>query len=161
MILCLGIEDSFGFRYSDFGFCASDFDIRISDLFFSMVDSPIQLSFEGGTLVLVGADPTLLANLPGCRLDPRTNQFRAEVRWYRALVEHLRQQKIAYHDAARNYEPLELKHASERTPFPHQSEALDAWWRGGGAALWCFPRVQERHFLPCWRSNGPNGRRWW
>ncbi|HEV8058547.1 MAG TPA: DEAD/DEAH box helicase family protein [Gemmataceae bacterium] len=112
-----------------------------------MADSPIQLSFEGGTLVLEGADHALLATLPGCRLDPRTNQFRAEARCYRVLIEHLRQQKVAYQDGARNYEPLELKQASSRTPFPHQSEALEAWWRGGGRGIVVLPTGTGKTFL--------------
>ena len=99
--------------------------------------------------MLEGADPALLVALPGCRLDSRTNQVRAEARCYRALVEHLRQQKIAYTDAARKYEPLELKQASSRTPFPHQSEALDDWWRvAAGAGSWfCRPARARQDFL--------------
>jgi superfamily II DNA or RNA helicase len=112
-----------------------------------MTDSAVQLGFEGGTILLAGPDAALLAALPGCQLDARTNQFRAEARWYRAIVEHLRTQKISYHDDARKYEPLELKQASARTPFPHQAEALETWWRSGGRGIVVLPTGTGKTFL--------------
>jgi superfamily II DNA or RNA helicase len=111
------------------------------------VSDPIQITFEGGTLVIAGADPALVVSLPGVRRDERTNQYRAEARHYRALVEHLRLQKISYVDLARNYEPVELKQASTRTPFPHQTEALEVWWRSGGRGVVVLPTGTGKTFL--------------
>jgi hypothetical protein len=65
----------------------------------------VQLSFDGGTVVVTGPDAGLLASLPGCRLDPRTGAHRTEAINYRAVVEHLRRADIAYEDAARQYQP--------------------------------------------------------
>ena len=108
---------------------------------------PIQITFEGGTLVIAGADPALIASLSGVRRDERTNQYRAEARHYRALVEHLRQLRIPYTDSARKYEPVELKQTSERTPFPHQTEALEIWWKSGGRGLVVLPTGTGKTFL--------------
>jgi superfamily II DNA or RNA helicase len=112
-----------------------------------MADSPVQITFEGGTLVIAGADPVLTESLPGVRRDERTNQYRAEARHYRALIEQLRLQKIPYLDLARNYEPVELKQASARTPFPHQTEALEVWWRSGGRGVVVLPTGTGKTFL--------------
>src|SRR4051794_9102887 len=112
-----------------------------------MSDPLVQLSFEGGTLVLAGPDAALLASLPGSQRDERTNQFRAEARQYRTLVEHLRRAGIPYRDNARQYEPVSLKHVSPRSPFPHQSEALEAWWKEGGRGIVVLPTGTGKTFL--------------
>ena len=93
---------------------------------------PLRLAFDGGTLLVSGADPELLASLPGCRLDPRCGGYRAEAYHYRAIVESLRARKLPYRDEARSYQPTSWRLRSERKPFPHQAEALEAWWQNGG-----------------------------
>jgi superfamily II DNA or RNA helicase len=100
---------------------------------------PIHLAFEGGTLVLTGAAADMLAALPYCRHDPRTAVFRAEGRYYRALVEHLRGAKIAYEDEARAYAVTFWPLRTSRDPFPHQTEALETWWAGGGRGVVVLP----------------------
>ena len=104
-----------------------------------MGPSTIGLSFEGGTLLVSGRDLEQLAALPGCRHDPRTNICRAEARHYRAIVEHLRRQKLPYQDEARVYEPTPWPLRTSRDPFPHQTEALDAWWHSGGRGVVVLP----------------------
>src|SRR5437899_2681813 len=89
---------------------------------------PLRIQFDAGTLILSSAPDALLQQPPGCRFDERTATFRTEARHYRAIVEALRQQKIAVADEARDYEPLACKLSSTRTPFPHQQEALATWW---------------------------------
>jgi superfamily II DNA or RNA helicase len=104
-----------------------------------MDQQPIGLAFDGGTLVVSGADTDCLAGLPGCRLDPRTGVYRAEARAYRTLVEHLRRHKTPYHDGARAYQPVPWALRTTRDPFPHQTEALDTWWRQGGRGVVVLP----------------------
>jgi superfamily II DNA or RNA helicase len=100
------------------------------------VMAPIRLTFDGGTLVVSGADPE---GLPGCRPDPRSGTVRAEARRYRSLVEHLRQHRIAYQDEARAYEPVTWTLRTSRDPFPHQTEGLDTWWNAGGRGVIVLP----------------------
>src|SRR5947209_6929136 len=104
-----------------------------------MDPAPIRLAFDGGTLVVSGAEPELLAALPGCRLDPRCGTYRAEAYHYRALVESLRQRKLPYKDEARSYQPTSWRLRSERQPYPHQSEGLEAWWANGGRGVVVLP----------------------
>jgi superfamily II DNA or RNA helicase len=104
-----------------------------------MEGSPIHLRYDAGTLVLSGASAEVLEALPGCRPDPRTGSHRTEARYYRALVEHLRQQAIPYRDEARAYEPTPWPLRARREPFPHQTEALETWWREGGRGVVVLP----------------------
>ena len=104
-----------------------------------MEPTPILLTFDGGTLVVAGAPAEQLTALPHCQFDSRTNVFRAEARHYRALVEHLRRQKIAYDDKARAWEPTPWPLHAEREPFPHQTEAVATWWKQGGRGVVVLP----------------------
>ncbi len=102
-------------------------------------NSPLRLLFDAGTLVVEGPAPGEQPNLPGVRFDPRTNQFRAEAIWYRTIVEHLRREKKAYTDTARAYEPAHWRLQVVREAFPHQVEALKAWWDSGGRGVVVLP----------------------
>jgi superfamily II DNA or RNA helicase len=104
-----------------------------------MEPSTIHLAFDRGTLVLSGAPPERLAELPGCRYDPRSGIHRAEARCYRAVVEHLRGHGLPYKDEARAYGPTPWPLRTSRDPFPHQTEALEAWWANGGRGIVVLP----------------------
>jgi superfamily II DNA or RNA helicase len=99
----------------------------------------LRLKFEGGTVVVSGAEPDFLLSLPGVRPDPRSGSYRAEARHYRAIVEELLRQKIFYADEARAYDKTEWKLHSHREPFPHQTEALETWWQQGGRGVVVLP----------------------
>jgi superfamily II DNA or RNA helicase len=99
----------------------------------------IHLTFDGGTLLLTGAAPERLAVLPGCRPDPRCSGYRAEARYYRAIVEYLRQHRHSYRDDARTYELTPWPLRISRDPFPHQTEALETWWQKGGRGVVVLP----------------------
>jgi superfamily II DNA or RNA helicase len=107
----------------------------------------LTLRFDEGTLLLTGAPPELLATLPGCAPDPRTDGYRAEARWYRPIVEALRAQGLAYGDQARQYPFSPWTLGGEREPFPHQSEAVAAWWRRGGRGVVVLPTGTGKTFV--------------
>src|SRR5689334_7886859 len=111
------------------------------------MDAPIRLAFDAGTLLVSGAAPARLLELPGVCFDPRTQQHRAEARHYRAVVEHLRAHKIAYADDARSYQPAEWRLRVEREPFPHESEAVETWWRERGRGLVVLPTGTGKTFV--------------
>ena len=112
-----------------------------------MSDTPIHLAFEAGTLVLTGGTPALLDTLPGVKFDGRSGVHRAEGRAYRALVEHLRAQKIEYKDEARTYDLTPWPLRISRDPFPHQREAVAAWWKGGGRGVVVLPTGTGKTFV--------------
>jgi superfamily II DNA or RNA helicase len=106
----------------------------------------LTLRFDGGTL-LVSGPPDVLDSLPHGQFDPRTGAHRAEGRWYRPLVEHLRSRQIPYTDEARQYQPTPWKLRDTRTPFPHQQEAVDLWWQQGGRGVVVLPTGTGKTFV--------------
>jgi superfamily II DNA or RNA helicase len=112
------------------------------------MDEPaLQLAFDGGTVVVTGAPPEQLAGLPGCRFDARSGTFRAEGRAYRPLVEYLRAQRIPYRDGARAFQPTPWPLKAAREPFPHQTEALEAWSQGGSRGVVVLPTGTGKTYL--------------
>jgi superfamily II DNA or RNA helicase len=108
----------------------------------------LTLIFDGGSLVVRGGEPALIERLPGCRYDPRNQSYRAEARWYRPIVESLRTEQIPYADQARAFEPVTWQWHTTRRPFPHQVEALDAWWNdGNGRGVVVLPTGTGKTFL--------------
>src|SRR5262245_21276175 len=104
-----------------------------------MEGTSLRLKFEGGTVVVSGADPEFLLSLPGVRRDPRSDTYRAEGRDYRPLVEHLVRQKIYYADEARAYDKTPWTLKTSRQAFPHQTEAIETWWQQGGRGVVVLP----------------------
>ncbi len=102
-----------------------------------MENTTIPIRFDAGTLLLEGDDQ--LKSLPGCQWDGRTQTYRAEARWYRAIVEHLYKNKIPFQDDARQYEPSPWPLRISRDPFPHQEEALHTWWNRGARGVVVLP----------------------
>lgn len=107
----------------------------------------VHLTFDAGTLLLDGPEPEQFTALPGVRVDPRSGQYRAEGRHYRAVVEHLVKHKIAYQDDARAWEPTTWQVQIERQPFPHQIEGLTTWWKYGGRGMVVLPTGTGKTFL--------------
>src|SRR5262245_21273087 len=105
------------------------------------------VKFDGGTLVVSGAPSECLAALPGCRFDPRSGSYRAEGRYYRPIVEHLRHNQIEYLDEARNYQAASWPLRVQKEPFPHQKEALEAWWQMGGRGVVVLPTGTGKTYL--------------
>ena len=111
-----------------------------------MSDSPIQLTFDGGTVIVSGGADDDRANLPHVTFDPRTESQRAKAIHYRQIVEYLRAKKIAYEDTARNYQPTAWKLTTERVPFPHQTEAVETWWKHYGRGIVVLPTGTGKTF---------------
>lgn len=109
--------------------------------------TPIHLTFEGGTVVITGGSEEQRLDLPGVSFDPRTNNGRAEGRYYRAIVEHLRAGKIPYQDSARTWQETKWTVRSERTPYPHQTEAVETWWKQRGRGVVVLPTGTGKTFV--------------
>lgn len=111
-----------------------------------MSSSSIRLAFDGGTVVVTGGRDDDRANLPGVSFDPRTRTERAEGRNYRSIVEYLIGKELPYEDAARDYKPVNWTLSSQRTPFPHQTEAVDTWWKSRGRGVIVLPTGTGKTF---------------
>jgi superfamily II DNA or RNA helicase len=111
-----------------------------------MSDTPIRLTFDGGTVVVADGRAEDRANLPGVAFDPRTRTERAEGRMYRPIVEALIARKLPYEDAARDYKAVAWTLTTGRTPFPHQTEAVAAWWAARGRGVVVLPTGTGKTF---------------
>lgn len=112
------------------------------------MDEPaLHLTYDQGTVVVTGGTAQRLAALPYCQPDPRTGTRRAEGRWYRALVEHLRREQVPYKDEARAWQATPWRLRTSRDPFPHQTEALQTWWKGSGRGVVVLPTGTGKTFL--------------
>jgi superfamily II DNA or RNA helicase len=107
----------------------------------------IRLAFDADTLVVAGGPTDRLLDLPGVRFDPRTNAHRAESRYYRAIVEQLRANKADYTDDARSWQQTPWPLRMEREPFPHQTEAVETWWRERGRGVVVLPTGSGKTFM--------------
>ena len=77
----------------------------------------------------------------------RGDRGRRSVERRRAIVETLRANGVRYLDEARQYQPTPWTLQSERQPFPHQSEALEAWWQHGGRGVVVLPTGTGKTFV--------------
>ena len=91
------------------------------------------LTFDRGTLIL-HPPPKGKAWVDFATWDDRIEKFRIPAHQYRALVEKLRAEQIAFTDQVGQFVPLPLQLQTAYAPYPHQQAALDAWvanrWRG-------------------------------
>jgi superfamily II DNA or RNA helicase len=95
-----------------------------------MSDTPIQLAYDRGTVVVSGGpDGFTPTTIPGVLFDPRTSTHRSQGRFYRGIVEHLIREKLPYQDAARGWptEQTGWKLNAEREPREYQRAAVAAW----------------------------------
>ncbi len=108
----------------------------------------LRLEFDRGT-ILVHGDREQVAelSLPGCAFDQRVDLFRAPARHYREIITLLVDRDIPYQDDARSYEKLDLSLQSDRSPFPYQQEAVDAWWQSGGRGVVVLPTGAGKTFV--------------
>lgn len=97
-----------------------------------MSDSPILLTADRGTVIVAGGPEEFsFQSLPGVLFDPRTSTYRAQGRFYRAIVEQLIRDKQPYEDGARGW-PIEQTGwmlNNERIPRDYQRAALAAWMK--------------------------------
>jgi superfamily II DNA or RNA helicase len=107
----------------------------------------LRLTFDGGTIIASDGDPELLLSLPGFRQDRRSDSYRAEARYYRAIVEKLIKDKIPYQDEARAWDKTPWPLKTSREPFPHQTEALETWWKDGGRGVVVLPTGTGKTYL--------------
>lgn len=106
----------------------------------------LRLTFDRGTLLLAGKPPAGL-ELPGFRSDPRVGCLRAPAWRYREVVRVLHRAGVKHDDQARGYEELTLESRLVREPFPHQAEAVEAWFSAGRRGVVVLPTGSGKTFV--------------
>ena len=103
--------------------------------------SALRLRFDSGTLLIENLPLGDSRGIPGLSFDTRSAVYRAEGIAYRAIVQFLIDHKIPYEDAARAYgnKAMPWPMRTEKAAFPHQKEALEAWWKAGGRGVVVLP----------------------
>jgi superfamily II DNA or RNA helicase len=106
------------------------------------MSTPLHLAYDRGTVLVSQGPPGFdYTTLPAVLFDPRTSTWRAQGRHYRAIVEHCIRQKLPYTDEARGWENKDAgwKLTTDRTPHPHQSEAVATWLKSGRRGVVVLP----------------------
>jgi superfamily II DNA or RNA helicase len=89
----------------------------------------LRLRYDRATVIVEAEAGGSVPTLPGLVWDPRTEQWRAQGRYYRAIVEELRRQQIEYVDEARGWdtEGAGWRLRDERVPWDYQRQAVACW----------------------------------
>lgn len=110
----------------------------------------LPLDYDRGTLILrCGPDdlPSPIRQLGDWRFDRRIDAWRAPACRYRDTVRVLHRAGIAHDDRARGYAVVKLKSKRGRTPYPHQAEAVDAWFAHGRSGVVVLPTGSGKTFV--------------
>ncbi|MGL4423904.1 MAG: DEAD/DEAH box helicase family protein, partial [Gemmataceae bacterium] len=121
----------------------------------------LKLEHDRGTILITeGPVEYDRTQLPGMMFDPRSSQYRAPGRFYRAIIETLIAQGTPYTDAARGWANKDIgwKLQTEREAFPHQTEAVATWQKTGRRGVVILPTGTGKTFvavLAIARTNRP------
>ena len=111
------------------------------------MSSPLKIDFDKGTLILQNVPESLQARLPDLRWDERTLTFRAPAYRYRHIVSQLRAHDITYQDTARQFTVESFTHQKTMSPYPYQTEAIDAWHANGKRGVVSLPTGAGKTFI--------------
>ncbi len=104
-----------------------------------VMETPLKLNFDKGTLTLQNVPEALQTQLVHIRWDERTLTFRAPAYHYRHIVSQLRAHDIPYQDTARQFTVESFTNQKDVTPYPYQTEAIDAWHANGKRGVISLP----------------------
>ncbi len=89
----------------------------------------------------------LRAHLIDVRWDERTLTFRAPAYRYRRIISQLRAYDIPYEDTARQFTAERFKLQKRLSPYPYQSEAVDAWQASSKRGVISLPTGAGKTFI--------------
>ena len=107
----------------------------------------LKIDFDKGTLILQNVPKTIQPNLPDMLWDERTLTFRAPAYRYRHIVSQLRAHDISYTDSARQFTIKEFTNKKKVTPYPYQTEAIDAWHANNRRGVISLPTGAGKTFI--------------
>ena len=101
----------------------------------------LSLEFDRGTLLIDAGGESLPdgLELPHCVYDRRVKRHRAPAWRYREVMTVLHRAGVELDNRAGGFEPIALESRLVREPFPHQREAVDAWFEAGKRGLVVLP----------------------
>ena len=111
------------------------------------MSSPLKINFDKGTLILQNVPEPLQTQLPDTRWDERTLTFRAPAYRYRHIISQLRAHDILYEDTARQFSVEPFTHQQTMSPYPYQTEAIDAWHANGKRGVVTLPTGAGKTFI--------------
>ena len=111
------------------------------------MEAPLKINFDKGTLILQNVPEGLQSDLPDIRWDERTLTFRAPAYRYRRIVSQLRAHDVSYQDTARQFTIEPFTHQQSITPYPYQTEAIDAWHANGKRGVVILPTGAGKTFI--------------
>lgn len=104
------------------------------------------LTYDRGTLIL-HPPPRGRAWVEFATWDDRIEKFRIPAMQYRELLLALQREGSEVQDKARNYQEFELIPVVERSPYPHQTEALAAWQAANKTGVVVLPTAAGKTYL--------------
>ncbi|MGK7879308.1 MAG: DEAD/DEAH box helicase [Crocosphaera sp.] len=107
---------------------------------------PSKLKYDRGTLIL-HPPPRGKAWIEFATWDDRIEKFRVPAIHYRVLIETLQDNNLNFVDNAKDFFPLDLTPSFEREPYPHQTEALEAWKLSGRKGVVVLPTAAGKTYL--------------
>ncbi|MFB6263687.1 MAG: DEAD/DEAH box helicase [Bradymonadaceae bacterium] len=109
-------------------------------------DRPLEMRFDGGTVVVDGLDRR---DAPSDRLkwDDRIAAHRCRAVAYRRVLGELLRAGWTVEDCARAYDDLQLELSTRFEPYEHQSEALAAWESAERRAVVVLPTGAGKTFV--------------
>ena len=107
---------------------------------------PSKLKYDRGTLIL-HPPPRGKAWIEFATWDDRIEKFRVPAIYYRVLIETLEANNLNFVDNAKDFFPLDLTPSFEREPYPHQTEALEAWKLSGRKGVVVLPTAAGKTYL--------------
>ncbi|MEA5598308.1 DEAD/DEAH box helicase [Rivularia sp. UHCC 0363] len=105
-----------------------------------------KLTFNRGTLIL-HPPPRGRAWMDFATWDDRVEKFRIKAIEYRRLVEALQAEQTDFVDEAKEFYPVEMNPGLVMEPYPHQSEALQAWKLAKRQGVVVLPTAAGKTYL--------------
>ncbi len=107
----------------------------------------LKVDFDKGTLILQNVPEEIESQLPDIRWDERTLTHRAPAYRYRHIISQLRAHDIPYEDTARQFTVKNFTNQKTLSPYPYQSEAIDAWHANGKRGVVSLPTGAGKTFI--------------
>lgn len=105
-----------------------------------------KLTYDRGTLIL-HPPPKGKAWIDFATWDDRIEKFRIPAIHYHSLTKVLTENEIPFIDKAKEFFPLEIVNCDEKTPYLHQTEALEAWKKANQRGVVVLPTAAGKTYL--------------